>query len=155
MPPPAVNGPAAGHEGRPYRDPNLFLSCPAEKLPALAKILKEDAKLGFDYLVMVTAVDHPKTTAAELARMDVVYQFYSLARRHRLVVKVSVPRENPEVPSLADLWSTADWQEREVYDMFGIRFAGHPDLRRILMWDEFPGWPLRKDYVHVPDRYDD
>jgi hypothetical protein len=70
-------------------------------------------------------------------------------------VKVDMPREaEPSVPSLTPLYPGADWQEREVYDLFGIRFEGHPNLRRILLWEGYPGWPLRKDYVHVPDRYD-
>jgi NAD(P)H-quinone oxidoreductase subunit J len=78
-----------------------------------------------------------------------------MKRRHKIFVKIPLPRENASVASVAGLWKTADWQEREVYDMYGIRFDGHPNLKRILMWDGFTGWPMRKDYVHVPDRYDD
>ncbi len=87
--------------------------------------------------------------------MDVVYHFYSMKFKHKLVVKISLPRENPSIASIAQLWTTSDWQEREVYDMYGIRFDGHPNLKRILMWEGFPGWPMRKDYKHIPDRYDD
>ncbi|MBI3324518.1 MAG: NADH-quinone oxidoreductase subunit C [Candidatus Omnitrophica bacterium] len=79
-------------------------------------------------------------------RFEVVYHFYSLARNHRVRVKVPVPASDPVVDSVAGLWKSADWFEREAWDMFGVRFAGHPDLRRILMYKEFEGHPLRKDY---------
>ena len=154
---PAPESPAnlPAHEAKPYRDPHLYVGCPPEKLFDLAKILKNDERLSFDFLTMVTAVDYPKITAADLARIDLVYHFFSFAHRHKLVVKVSLPRENPAAPSLISLWKTADWQEREVYDMFGVNFKDHPNCTRILMWEGFPGWPLRKDYAHIPDRYDD
>jgi NADH-quinone oxidoreductase subunit C len=80
------------------------------------------------------------------ARFVVVYHFFSLAHKHRLRVEVPVDEDDAEVDSLTSLWGGADWLEREVWDMFGIRFRGHPDLKRILMYDEFEGHPLRKDY---------
>ena len=79
-------------------------------------------------------------------RFEVVYHFYSLAENHRLRLKVPVSAEDPVVPSLTGLWKSADWFEREVWDMFGIRFTGHPNLTRILMYEPFEGHPLRKDY---------
>jgi NADH-quinone oxidoreductase subunit C len=82
----------------------------------------------------------------EGARFAVVYHFYSLALKHRLRIEVPLEDDDPEVDSLSSLWAGANWLEREVWDMFGIRFRGHPDLRRILMYDEFVGHPLRKDY---------
>jgi NADH-quinone oxidoreductase subunit C len=90
----------------------------------------------------VTAVDHWKRKP----RFEVVYHFFSLEKKLRLRVKVPVGEPDPEVDSLCSLWPSANWYEREVYDMFGIQFAGHPDLRRILMYPEFEGFPLRKDY---------
>ena len=79
-------------------------------------------------------------------RFEVVYHLYSLKAGHRLRVKVPVPQEDPTVDSLVPLWKGANWLEREVWDMFGIRFHGHPDLRRVLLYEEFEGHPLRKDY---------
>ena len=119
------------------------------------RVLKKDGRLSFDFLTMVTAVDYLKTTATDLVRIDIVYHFYSFSHRHKLVVKVSLPRENPTISSVVGYWKTADWQEREIFDLFGVQFNGHPNLKRILMWDGFSGWPLRKDYVHIADRYDD
>jgi NADH:ubiquinone oxidoreductase subunit C len=80
------------------------------------------------------------------ARFAVVYHFFSLALKHRLRVEVLLHQDDPEVDSVTSLWAGADWLEREVWDMFGIRFRGHPNLKRILMYDEFVGHPLRKDY---------
>lgn len=153
--PPVVSATAAPHEIKSCRDPILYISCPLKKWLDCADVLKNDERLSFDFLTMVTAVDYEKTTAEELARIDAVYHFYSFKHKHRIVVKICLPRENPSVQSVTKLWPTADWQEREVYDMFGVSFEGHPNFKRILMWEGYPGWPLRKDYVHVPDRYDD
>lgn len=80
------------------------------------------------------------------ARFEVVYHFFSLALRHRIRIKVPVSEPHPELDSLTSLWAAADWFEREVWDMYGIRFRGHPNLKRILMYEEFEGHPLRKDY---------
>jgi NADH-quinone oxidoreductase subunit C len=92
--------------------------------------------------VDVTAVDFLGRTP----RFEVVYHLYSMSQGHRLRVKILVEEADPAVPSLSALWHAANWLEREVWDMFGIRFDGHPDLRRILMYPEFQGHPLRKDY---------
>ena len=106
----------------------------------LGEYLKAD--LGFDVLMDVTAVDHWKSRP----RFEVVYHFLSLKKVERLRVKVPVDEPDPEVSSLVDLWPSADWYEREVFDMFGVSFKGHPNLKRILMYPEFEGHPLRKDY---------
>ncbi len=134
IPAPEAHAGAPAHEGKPYRDPYLYVSCPPQKWLELAQIIRKDERLGFDFLTFMTAVDYLTTTATELARMDVVYHFYSMKFKHKLVVKISLPRENPSIASIAQLWTTSDWQEREVYDMYGIRFDGHPNLKRILMW---------------------
>lgn len=112
------------------------------KLLELAGFIKDDPDLRFNVLMDVTAVDyHPRRP-----RFEVVYHFLALPSRLRLRVKVPVGEPNPEVESLTSLWPSANWFEREVWDMYGIRFAHHPDLRRILMYPEFEGHPLRKDY---------
>jgi NADH-quinone oxidoreductase subunit C len=105
--------------------------------------LREDPQLDFNFLADLTAVDYlDKRTP----RFEVVYHLYSLSKNHRLRVKIPVAGEDPVVDSLTPLWKGADWLEREVWDMFGIRFRGHPDLRRILLYEQFEGYPLRKDY---------
>ena len=106
----------------------------------ISSFLKDDPNLGFDYLMSLSAVDLPD-------RFDVVYHLYSITHKHYVTLKVKADKKNPVVPSVTSVWKAADWQEREVYDMFGIRFEGHPDLRRILLEDSWEGFPLRKDYV--------
>ena len=110
-----------------------------EKVAEVARHLKE--KEDFRYCVDVTAVDWKKREP----RFDVVYHFYSFSKNDRIRVKCGVA-DGEEVPSIAGVFLAADWSERETYDMFGIRFAGHPDLRRILTWEGFHGHPLRKDF---------
>jgi len=106
------------------------------------RTLRDHPDTRFEMLSDLTAVDYLGRTP----RFEVVYQLYSLTHDHRLRVKVPVPEDDPVVPSAVPLWKSASWAEREAWDMFGIRFAGHPDLRRILMYPEFSGHPLRKDY---------
>jgi len=115
----------------------------SEGLLETFQLLKEDTELAFDVLMDLTVVDY---LGKKTPRFEVVYQLYSLPLNHRLRVKVPLPEENPEVVSLTPLWKTANWLEREAWDMFGIRFHGHPNLRRILLYEEFQGHPLRKDY---------
>jgi NADH-quinone oxidoreductase subunit C len=108
------------------------------------KFLHDDPDLAFDYLVDLTAVDYLQME--HNARFAVVYFLYSHKRRDRFRVKVWVHESDPSVRSVIPIWKGAIWLEREVYDMFGITFQGHPDLRRILMPDDYEGHPLRKDY---------
>jgi NADH-quinone oxidoreductase subunit C len=104
-------------------------------------------RLAFDMLMDLTAVDYSKFPGREDGpRFEVVYHLYSLAHNHRVRVKVRVDEDDAVVPTAVPLWPIANWLEREVWDMFGIRFEGHPDLRRLLMYEEFVGHPLRKDY---------
>ena len=111
------------------------------------RFCRDDADLGFDILMDLTAVDYLKYPGREFGpRFEVVYHLYSLAHNHRLRLKVRVEEDDARVPSAVPLWPIANWLEREVWDMFGIRFDGHPDLRRLLMYEEFQGHPLRKDY---------
>jgi NADH-quinone oxidoreductase subunit C len=105
-------------------------------------LLRDDPQLCFEMLVDVTAVDYlPRTP-----RFEVVYHLYSVSKNHRVRIKARVPEESPSVPSSSDLYPSANWMEREVWDMYGIRFEGHPDPRRLLLYEEFVGHPLRKDY---------
>ncbi|HLC43232.1 MAG TPA: NADH-quinone oxidoreductase subunit C [Methylomirabilota bacterium] len=108
---------------------------------------RDELGLKFDMLMDLTAVDYLKYPGREDGpRFEVVYHLYSLPHNHRLRVKVALEEDDPVVPTVVDLWPIANWFEREVWDMFGIRFEGHPDLRRLLMYEEFQGHPLRKDY---------
>ena len=116
-----------------------FLVADAESVVPLLEHLKDDE--GFDYLVDVTAVDYPKREA----RFDLIYVLYSFSRNERIRVKTLI-KEGQKPQSAVGVHLTANWLEREAYDMFGIAFAGHPDLRRILLPDEWNGHPLRKDY---------
>lgn len=111
-----------------------------DDLPKVVQFLKSHATHALDYLSSVTATDY-------LEFLECVYHLYSMSQKlGPVVLKVRVPRKNPEVPSLVSVFRGAEFQEREVYDMYGIRFTGHPDLRRIFMWEGFEGYPMRKDY---------
>lgn len=99
-------------------------------------------ELGFDLLLDLTSVDH----YGEEPRWELVYELYGLDHHQHLRLKTRVSEEKSELPTVTGVWRTADWHEREVYDMMGIRFRGHPDLRRILMWEGYPYFPLRKDF---------
>lgn len=119
------------------RIPTLFVE--SEELLEIARFLKENPELSFNYLQCLSAVDY-------LSHLEAVYHFFSYAHEHALVLKVKLDRTAPRIPSVASLWKTADWHEREAYDLFGIVFVGHPNLRRILLVDDFEGFPMRKDY---------
>ena len=121
-----------------------------EQVYAVLEYLKTDPELAYTFLVDVTAVDNSEMESElmqfDYARFMVVYQLYSYQGQCRLRVKVPVHENDLNIPSVTGLWKGANWLERETYDMFGINFEGHPDLRRILMPDDFEGHPLRKDY---------
>lgn len=116
-----------------------------QDIAAAAHFLKENPELDFNVLADLTALDCLKLPGRE-HRFEVVYHFYSSRKKHRVRLKVRVKDEKTSVPTLTGLWPIANWLEREVWDMFGITFTGHPDLRRLLMYAEFTGHPLRKDY---------
>jgi NADH-quinone oxidoreductase subunit C len=106
---------------------------------AFAEAIRYTEGMNFDYLFCVTGVDW-KT------HFTMVYHLSSTVHRHLLVVKVKLERAAPVIPTVSDIWRTAEFHEREAYDLLGIEFAGHPDLRRLFMTDDWKGWPLRKDY---------
>ena len=112
----------------------------AEQIANVCAFAKKE--LGFDYLVDVSSVDN----YGEDPRFTIVYELYGYGHLQHLRIKTSVSEEKSELPTVSTVWKTADWHEREIYDMMGIRFRGHPDLRRILMWEGYPYFPLRKDF---------
>jgi NADH-quinone oxidoreductase subunit C len=124
-----------------FRD-NRRVTVPADKVLAALQCLKE---AGFDYLAELSAADYLRYPGAR-DRYGVWYVLTNVATGQRLIVKTWVNDPDPTLPSATALWEGADWMEREVYDMYGVVFEGHPDLRRILMPDEFTAYPLRKDY---------
>ena len=115
-----------------------------DAIAEVTAFVKAEPDLRFDNLMCLSGVDYPKETPP---RMEVVYHLYSYTHLHTFVLKVHLPRENPALPTVEGTWSVANWHEREAYDMFGIVFTGHSDLRRILLPDDWEGWPLRKDWV--------
>ncbi|NJM55431.1 MAG: NADH-quinone oxidoreductase subunit C [Verrucomicrobiae bacterium] len=112
----------------------------AERIADVCAFAKRE--LGFDYLIDLSSVDN----YGDDPRWTVVYELYGLSHHCHLRLRTNVSEEKSELPTVTTVWKTADWHEREAYDMMGIRFRGHPDLRRILMWDGYPYFPLRKDF---------
>jgi NADH-quinone oxidoreductase subunit C len=111
-----------------------------ENVREVAYFLRDDSELKFDYLMCLSGIDLGK------GLLGVVYHLNSISKKHKFTLKVEVSRENPNVPSVEMVWQTANWHEREAYDMVGINFQDHPDLRRMLLPDDWDGYPLRKDY---------
>jgi NADH-quinone oxidoreductase subunit C len=130
--------PQKGHAGDPFVRVSWEHSAP------LFKAMREMPELAFDSLMCLSGVDTGK-------EFWVVYNLYSFTQRHRLTVKVVANREKPEVPSVTELWAAANLFEREAYDLYGIVFLQHPDLRRLLLPPDWVGWPMRKDYVQPTD----
>lgn len=122
---------------------DLAITVKREALHDVCQFLREDPAMDCDYIVHVSSVDWPD----ENERFEVIYEVYSVRKRHRIRVKTRVPEHDYLVDSMVDIWKGAEFMEREVFDMMGIRFANHPDLRRILMPDDYSeGYPLRKDF---------
>ena len=124
-------------------DPTIKVS--SNHILEVAKFLRDDDDMQFDFLSCLSGVDLK-------GKLAVVYQLFSMVKRHKITIRVEVQTENPSVPSVESIWKTANWHEREAFDLFGITFAGHPDLRRILLPYDWDGHPLRKDY-QVPEFY--
>ncbi len=122
-----------------------------ESITEICSFLKNSVDLAFDTLMCLSGVDY-KGLKTEPERIEVVYHLFSMSLRHKFVLKVQLPRENPTVPTVEGVWAIANWHEREAYDMFGIQFQGHSDMRRILCPDDWVGYPLRKDYEQ-PESY--
>jgi NADH-quinone oxidoreductase subunit C len=122
-----------------FRD-EISLQVPLEEIESVCRTCRDE--IGFSVLVDISSVDH----FGEEPRFEVVYELYSLEQNIHLRLKTKVSEDSLEVPTLSHVWEGANWHEREVFDMMGIRFTNHPDLRRILMWDGYPYFPLRKDF---------
>ncbi len=118
-----------------------------EGIKAIAVALKNDLESPFNVLMDLAAVDYLHWEEKEF-RFEVIYNLYSMSKNRRLFIKALVSEAEPEIDSVTFLWPSANWYEREAWDMFGIRFKGHPNLKRILMYEEFKGHPLRKDYPY-------
>jgi len=129
------------------RADNASATVTPSALVEVCRYLQTEPGLEFDCLSNLSGVDYPKRNV-----IQIVYHLYSYRHRHLFALKVDAPRDDPRVPSLAEVWSHADWQEREVFDLLGVVFEGHPDLRRLLMPEDWPGHPLRKDFVE-PEEY--
>ena len=123
-----------------------FVTVKPERIKDAALFLRDEEKLAFDYLMCLSGVDYAN------GKLGVVYHLSSMKWQHKFTLKVIVPVENPHVRSVEEVWRTANWHEREAFDVVGIVFDGHPDLRRILLPDDWEGYPLRKDY-QVPEYY--
>jgi NADH-quinone oxidoreductase subunit C len=136
-----------------------FIVVASGDLPEIGRFLRDEPRLAFDMLNCISGVDYLEPDPKKVAKagfephLEVVYHLSSFRNQHRFVVKLSLsrwkddkPGELPEVPSVTSIWKIADWHEREVYDLTGVYFTGHPDLARILLSDDWVGHPLRKDY---------
>ena len=145
--------------GGDFENVDPWIEVTATGLVEVCAYLRDQADLRFDYLNCISGVDYLHTDEKKAKKADwqphceVVYHMYSMAHKHSLVVKVLTPRwkddeegQLPEVPSVASVWPAADWHEREVFDLSGIRFTDHPNMRRILCPEDWVGHPLRKDY---------
>jgi NADH-quinone oxidoreductase subunit C len=118
----------------------------ADVWPAVAAFLRDEPALRFDFLRAVSGVDYPAEN-----KLVSVYDLISTVHRHTFAVKVAAPRDNPHMPSVSAVWPTADWHEREAFDLLGILYDGHPELLRILLPEDWQGHPLRKDYAWPKD----
>jgi NADH-quinone oxidoreductase subunit C len=114
----------------------------------VCRFLRDEPSLNFQVLSDLTALDWPKEE-----KIQIVYHLYSYAEKHQIVLKVDLPRDNPKIATVEGVWKVANWFEREVYDLFGVFFEGHTDLRRIMLPEDWVGYPLRKDYVEQ-EEYD-
>jgi len=124
------------------------LNVEPESAVEVCRYLRDDPETAFEVLSDLTALDLPKEN-----KLQVVYHLYSYSKRHQIVLKADLPRETPGISTLEGVWKVANWQEREVFDLFGIMFEGHTDLRRIMLPEDWIGHPLRKDYVEQ-EEYD-
>lgn len=116
-----------------------FIRVSADAIAEIGLYLRDDEAMGFESLMCLSGVDYPE-------HLSLVYHLFSSAHRHKITLKTDLGREDPGLPTVEGVWRVANWHERETYDMFGIVFEGHSDLRRILCPDDWEGWPLRKDY---------
>ena len=129
-----------------YFDPYFYVK--AEKILEISQFLKSDQRLQFDSLMALSGFD------PQDGKLRAVYHLFSYRLRHKVTFRVDVPLEKPQIPTTFSVWGIANWFEREIFDLFGIEFSGHPNLKRIMLPDDWEGYPLRKDFVAKTDRYD-
>jgi NADH-quinone oxidoreductase subunit C len=127
--------------------PQPWIQIAGSSTKAICQYLRDDERLGFDYMSCLSGVDYND------GKLGAIYHLTSMTPRHKIILKAFCTKENPHIQSVAEVWATANWHEREAYDLIGIVFDGHPDLRRILLPYDWEGHPLRKDYK-VPEFYD-
>lgn len=127
------------------KDPSIAIQPAA--IAEVGRFLRDEPELAFDCLSNETGVDYKARN-----QIEVVYHLYSYRHRHAVVLKVAVPRDTPVLPTVEGVWKAANWMEREIFDLLGVIFEGHPDLRRLLMPEDWIGYPLRKDFVE-PEEY--
>ena len=136
-----------------------FIMVKAAAVEKISTFLRDEENFQFDWLNNLSGVHYPAKEVPEeseekpINEIEVVYHLYSMKHRHNIILKTRIPVSSPKIPSVAMVWRTADWHEREAYDLFGIEFTDHPDLRRILLPDDWEGFPLRRDYI-TPEYYD-
>jgi NADH-quinone oxidoreductase subunit C len=128
--------------------PEPYLSVDSKTIVDVCRFLRDEKGLNFEVLSDLTALDWPKDE-----KIQVVYHLYSYSQKHQIVLKADLPRSNPRIATVEGIWKVANWFEREVYDLFGVIFDGHSDLRRIMLPEDWVGYPLRKDYVEQ-EEYD-
>jgi NADH-quinone oxidoreductase subunit C len=133
-------------EGKLEGIPDPFVHVSPERVQEICLFLRDDERLKFDSLMCLSGMDYTG------GKLGVVYHLDSMKLQHKFTLKVQAPVDHPHVQSVAAVWQCANWHEREAFDMYGIIFEGHPDLRRILMPDDWTGYPLRKDF-QVPEYY--
>jgi NADH-quinone oxidoreductase subunit C len=139
------SGKVSGFKGDVF-DP--YFQVEPQSIVEVGRFLRDDPESKFEVLSDLTAVDLPKEN-----KLQVVYHLFSYSHRHAIVLKVDLPREEPRISTVENVWKAANWFEREVFDLFGVNFEGHSDLRRILLPEDWVGHPLRKDYVEQ-EEYD-
>jgi len=160
-----ANGLEHDPESAESKNTDPWLEIPTDQLFDVCRFLRDEPDLQFNMLHCITAIDFFEPDEKKAAKVDweshleLVYHISSLVHRHKIALKTKLPRwkddvecKLPEIRSVADIWRTAEWHEREVYDLSGVNFIGHPELSRILCPDDWHGHPLRKDY-QVPDEY--
>jgi NADH-quinone oxidoreductase subunit C len=135
--------PVADHNSTPHA-----ITIQTADVKKVCSLLHTHPTAYFDMLSCITAIDN----GAAMGTIDVVYTLYSIPFNHSVCLKLALSREEPEVNTVSDVWKTANWHEREAFDLLGVKFIGHPDLRRILLPADWDGFPLRKDYQHQ-ERY--
>jgi NADH-quinone oxidoreductase subunit C len=128
--------------------PEPYLLVEPDAIIEVCRFLRDEADLNFEVLSDETAVDWPKEEKIQL-----VYHLYSYTGRHQIVLKVDLPRDNPKIATIENVWKIGNWFEREIFDLFGVNFEGHSDPRRILLPEDWVGYPLRKDYIEQ-EEYD-